>query len=129
MDDNILMKIGETVENISELRDQHWKIFCDLKKQNVGASRVEKVRKCVEMLDLSVEEGRLLLAIEEWSDIVEEDQSRTEFALLRLKDDNDMLRERLEQTENQLEDVLSKIAELEVHQQQHAFMIEVNVWC
>ena len=131
MDGSILIKLGDTVENISELRDHHCTIIRDLKNQKSEDSRtsvldrVEEVRKCLDQLDLNVEEGKLLLIIEEWTELIESEQARNELALVRMKDDNDVLRGRLEETENNLEDILSRIEELEVNKQHHLFMMQV----
>ena len=88
--------------------------------------RINEVRESLQRLDLGLEEGKLVIALSEYEEQFEQDQIQEEVKLLQIKDENDWLREELEETEKKLEDVLSTIAELEIRKNHHHFIQEVN---
>ena len=59
-------------------------------------------------------------------DTLETDQAQAGLQLAEIKDENDWLREELEEAERRLEEVLATIAVLEVEQDQHLLMEEVS---
>ena len=88
--------------------------------------RISEVKRTLDQLDLGVTEGRLMLTIINYLDTLESDQAQTDLQLVKIKDENDWLREELEEAERRLEDVLANIAALEVEQEQHLLMQEVS---
>ena len=101
----------------------------------------------LQVLDLGVEEGRLVVAVASLAQQMEEDRTFAQEELARLKvtnehtasshvtsvlisdwlqGENDWLREELEEAERRLEDVLATVAGLEVEQQQRVFLQEVS---
>ena len=129
-DQDILNRISESVESVSRLRDHHREIDQAISNEDNEDEkfimRVHEVKRALDELDLSVDEGRLVTAIADLIEVVESDQAQNELDLIRIKDDNDWLREELEEAENKLEDVLSRIAALEIEKQHHLFMLEVQ---
>ena len=67
-----------------------------------------------------------MLTIINYLDTLETDQAQAGLQLAEIKDENDWLREELEEAERRLEDVLATIAELEVEKEQHSLMEEVS---
>ena len=130
-DQDLLTRISESTETVSGLRDQHREIdqrlSNEVNEDEGFLMRVHEVRRSLDELDLGVDEGRLVTAIAELIEVVESDHAQNELELIRIKDHNDWLREELEDAENRLEDVLSRIATLEIEKQQHLFMLEVNL--
>ena len=101
----------------------------------------------LQVLDLGVEEGRLVVAVAGLAQQMEEDRTFAQEELARLKvtnentasshvtsvlisdwlqGENDWLREELEEAERRLEEVLATVAGLEVEQQQRVFLQEVS---
>ena len=101
----------------------------------------------LQVLDLGVEEGRLVVAVAGLAQQMEEDSTFAQEELARLKvtnentasshvtsvlisgwlqGENDWLREELEEAERRLEEVLARVAGLEVEQQQRVFLQEVS---
>ena len=101
----------------------------------------------LQVLDLGVEEGRLVVAVAGLAQQMEEDSTFAQEELARLKvtnentasshvtsvlisdwlqGENDWLREELEEAERRLEEVLATVAGLEVEQQQRVFLQEVS---
>ena len=91
--------------------------------------RISEVKRTLDQLDLGVTEGRLMLTIINYLDTLETDQAQAGLQLAEIKDENDWLREELEEAERRLEDVLANIATLEVEQEQHLLMQEVSRYC
>ena len=88
--------------------------------------RITEVKESLQRLDLGLVEGELVMALSDCEEKLEQDQVQGELELLKIKDENDWLREELEETEKKLEDVLSRIAILEVDKQHHNFIQEVK---
>ena len=87
--------------------------------------RINEVKDSLHRLDLGLEEGKLVVALSEYEEQLEQDQIQEEIELLKIKDENDWLREELEEAEKRLEDVLTTIAVLEIRKQHHHFIKEV----
>ena len=87
--------------------------------------RINEVKGSLQRLDLGLEEGKLVVALSQYGEQLEQDQVQGEIELSKIKDENDWLREELEETEKRLEDVLTTIAVLEIRKQQHHFIQEV----
>ena len=105
-------------------------------------------RTLLQVLDLGVEEGRLVVAVAGLAQQMEKDSTFAQEELARLKvttnqhtasghvtpelisdwvqGENDWLREELEEAERRLEEVLATVAGLEVEHQQHLFLQEVS---
>merc|ERR1719500_848653 len=89
--------------------------------------RINEVKGSLQRLDLGLEEGKLVVALSQYEEQLEQDQFQGEIELSKIKDENDWLREELEETEKRLEDVLTTIAVLEIRKQQHQFIQETKI--
>ena len=127
----LLDSISGATGSLELLHDQHQHIRRSLlnESQQTGEDlrpRISEVKRTLDQLDLGVTEGRLMLTIINYLDTLETDQAQAGLQLAEIKDENDWLREELEEAERRLEDVLATIAELEVEKEQHSLMEEVS---
>ena len=92
------------------------------------ARRVQAARHqpVAETLQTALAESDLVLQLADHAEDFNCAEAEAEMKIIRIKDENDWLREELEDTEKRLEDVLSKIAQLEVEKEQNIFMEEVG---
>ena len=67
-----------------------------------------------------------MLALAHQFDTLEAERSVTRLEMRRVKDENDWLREELEDTERRLQEALAKLAELEVQETQREFENQVQ---
>ena len=127
----LLDSISGATGSLEVLQHQHQEIRKSLLSQSQQTEqdlrpRISEVKRTLDQLDLGVTEGRLMLTIINYLDTLETDQAQTSLQLVKIKDENDWLREELEEAERRLEDVLANIAALEVEQEQHLLMQEVS---
>lgn len=127
----LLDSISGATGSLELLQDQHQQIRKSLLSQSQQTEedlrpRISEVKRTLDRLDLGVNEGRLVLTIINYLDTLETDQAQAGLQLVKIKDENDWLREELEEAERRLEDVLANIAGLEVEQEQHLLMQEAR---
>ena len=91
----------------------------------VFKERIGEVAETLEVLELSVDESDNLSTLAEHFDVLESDQSMNEMEIIRIKDENDWLREELEDVEKRLEEVFEKLAGLDEEKKHWLFMEEV----
>ena len=130
----LLDSISGATGSLELLHNQHQQIRRSLVSQSQQTEedlrpRISEVKRTLDQLDLGVTEGRLMLTIINYLDTLETDQAQAGLQLVKIKDENDWLREELEEAERRLEDVLATIAGLEVEQEQHLLMQEVSLDC
>ena len=131
---DIIPAVGESVKILTSLRNQHLETVRKLENSKFSDNRdcegllmrITEVKESLQRLDLGLVEGELVMALSDCEEKLEHDQVQGELELLKIKDENDWLREELEETEKKLEDVLSRIAILEVDKQHHNFIQEVK---
>ena len=124
-DHPLLDPVSSTTRQLEILTTQHQTILTSLVSQD--QDRISQVKRTLDQLDLGVNEGRLMLTIINYLETLESDQAETGLQLVKIKDENDWLREELEEAERRLEEVLATIAGLEVEQEQHALIQEVGL--
>ena len=88
--------------------------------------RTNAVTESLQQLELGLAEGGLMLALAHQFDTLEAERSVTRLEMRRVKDENDWLREELEDTERRLQEALAKLAELEVQEEQRCFESQVQ---
>ena len=124
-DHPLLDPVSSTTRQLEILTTQHQTVLTSLVSQD--QDRISQVKRTLDQLDLGVNEGRLMLTIINYLETLESDQAETGLQLVKIKDENDWLREELEEAERRLEEVLATIAGLEVEQEQHALIHEVGL--
>ena len=124
-DHPLLDSVSSTTRQLEILTTQHQTVLTSLVSQD--QDRISQVKRTLDQLDLGVNEGRLMLTIINYLETLESDQAETGLQLVKIKDENDWLREELEEAERRLEEVLATIAGLEVEQEQHALIQEVGL--
>ena len=124
-DHPLLDSVSSTTRQLETLTTQHQTVLASLVSQD--QDRISQVKRTLDQLDLGVNEGRLMLTIINYLETLESDQAETGLQLVKIKDENDWLREELEEAERRLEEVLATIAGLEVEQEQHALIQEVGL--
>ena len=124
-DHTLLVPVSSTTRQLETLTTQHQTILASLVSPD--QERVSQVKRTLDQLDLGVNEGRLMLTIINYLETLESDQAETGLQLVKIKDENDWLREELEEAERRLEEVLATIAGLEVEREQHALIQEVGL--
>ena len=124
-DHPLLDSVSSTTRQLEILTTQHQTVLASLVSQD--QDRISQVKRTLDQLDLGVNEGRLMLTIINYLETLESDQAETGLQLVKIKDENDWLREELEEAERRLEEVLATIAGLEVEQEQHALIQEVGL--
>ena len=128
----LLDSISGATGSLEVLQLQHQQIRKSLLAQTDQTDlrpRISEVKRTLDQLDLGVTEGRLMLTIIDYLETLDTDQAQDGLQLVKIKDENDWLREELEEAERRLEDVLATIAGLEVEQEQHLLMQEVSLDC
>lgn len=132
---DVLPAVHESLQSLASLRHRHVDTVTRLERgqslRNTDAEgllmRINETKDSLQRLELGLEEGGLVIALTEYEQQLEQDQVQREVELLKIKDENDWLREELEETERRLEDVLSTIAALEIDKQHHHFIQETKV--
>ena len=127
----LLDSISGSTGSLEVLHHQHQQVRRSLLSQadKTGEDlqhRISEVKGTLDQLDLGVTEGRLMLTIINYLDSLEAAQAEAGLQMVKMKDENDWLREELEEAERRLEDTLARIATLEVEQEQHLLMQEVS---
>ena len=127
----LLDSISGSTGSLEVLHHQHQQVRRSLLSQadKTGEDlqhRISEVKRTLDQLDLGVNEGRLMLTIINYLDSLEAAQAEAGLQMVKMKDENDWLREELEEAERRLEDTLARIATLEVEQEQHLLMQEVS---
>ena len=127
----LLDSISGSTGSLEVLHHQHQQVRRSLLRQTDQTGedlqhRISEVKRTLDQLDLGVNEGRLMLTIINYLDSLEAAQAEAGLQMVKMKDENDWLREELEEAERRLEDTLARIATLEVEQEQHLLMQEVS---
>eukprot|EP00092_Neocalanus_flemingeri_P029237 GFUD01031740.1.p1 GENE.GFUD01031740.1~~GFUD01031740.1.p1 ORF type:complete len:257 (+),score=92.69 GFUD01031740.1:74-844(+) len=134
--DDVIVRTRDCGAGLAALRDETKNIISCLKvkdnQDNVYASkgvdeRVREVTETLERLDVGVKESNIITTLAEHFDIIESDQSMSKLETMRVKDENDWLRDELEDTEKRLEDTLVNLAGLEEEKKHWLFMEEVRM--
>merc|ERR1719309_1171722 len=102
-------------------------------RRNVGdggdkgiEERIGAVTQQLQLLEVGVAESGVMLSLASHFDSLEAERSLAKMEMRRVKDENDWLREELEDTERRLEEALSRLAGLEEEKKHWLFMEEVR---
>ena len=132
---DVLPALHESLHSLASLRHRHVETVTRLERglfhRNTDTEgllmRINEVKDSHQRIELGLEEGKLVIALSEYEQQLEQDQVQRDIELLKIKDENDWLREELEETERRLEEVLSTIAALEIGEEHHHFIKEVHI--
>jgi len=130
---DVVMKTRDCEAGLASLRDKHENILSHLKfkQRKVGgdafSERLLQVNDTLEKLELGVDESDLILSLADHFDVLESDHAMKKLEVLKIKDENDWLREELEDAEKKLEDVLEQLAGLEEEKKHWQFMEQVRL--
>lgn len=135
---DVLPAVHESLHSLASLKHRHVETLTRLGQARSQSHcnsdtegllmrlRINETKDSLQRLELGLEEGGLVIALSEYEQQFEQDQVQREIELLKIKNENDWLREELEETERRLEDVLSTIAALEIGKKHHHFIQEVK---
>lgn len=135
---NIIARTRECGTGLTSLRDDHLSILANIRneeedRRNTGQEsdkgieeRINAVTESLQLLEVGVAESGVMLSLAEHFDTLEADRSMARLEMRRVKDENDWLREELEDTERRLEDALSRLAGLEEEKKHWLFTEEVR---
>lgn len=135
---NIIARTRECGAGLTSLRDDHLSILTNIRneeenRRNTGEGgdkgieeRISAVTESLQLLEVGVAESGVMLSLASHFDTLEADRSMARLEMRRVKDENDWLREELEDTEKRLEDALARLAGLEEEKKHWLFMEEVR---
>ena len=129
--DDVIVRTRDCEAGLASLRDDHENILSHLKvkdkhsDEQVSKERISEVAETLDRLELGVDESDIITTLAEHFDILESEQSMNKLEIIRVKDENDWLREELEDAEKRLEDVLERLAGLDEEKKHWLFMEEV----
>ena len=129
--DDVIVRTRNCEAGLASLRDDHENILSHLKvkdrqsHEEIFKERISEVAETLEDLELGVDESDIISTLAEHFDMLESDQSMNKMEVIRIKDENDWLREELEDVEKRLEEVLEKLAGLDEEKKHWLFIEEV----
>jgi len=141
---SILARTRECGAGLASLRETHINILGNIRneenlqkrgsesseerrEQEVGLEeRIGAVTEQLQMLEVGVAESNVMLSLASHFDSLEAERCMAKMEMRRVKDENDWLREELEDTERRLEEALSRLAVIEEEKQQWLFMEQVR---
>ena len=129
--DDVIVRTRDCEAGLASLRDDHENILSHLKvkekhsDEKVSKERISEVAETLDRLELGVDESDIITTLAEHFDILESEQSMNKLEIIRVKDENDWLREELEDAEKRLEDVLEQLAGLDEEKKHWLFIEEV----
>lgn len=135
---NIIARTRECGAGLTSLRDDHLSILTNIRdeeenRRNTGEGgdkgieeRISAVTESLQLLEVGVAESGVMLSLASHFDTLEADRSMARLEMRRVKDENDWLREELEDTEKRLEDALARLAGIEEEKKHWLFMEEVR---
>jgi len=135
---NIIARTRECGAGLTALRDDHLSILANIREEEENRrntseggekgieERISAVTESLQLLEVGVAESGVMLSLAAHFDTLEADRSMARLEMRRVKDENDWLREELEDTEKRLEDALARLAGLEEEKKQWLFMEEVR---
>jgi len=125
---DLISRVRNNQAGLKTLRDDHLEILDNI--SNPGdrdiEDRINAVTESLQMLEVGVAESGVMLSLAAHFDMMESERSITKMEMRRVKDENDWLREELEDTEKRLEDALSRLAQLEEEKKHWDFMEETR---
>ena len=139
---DLLSLVKSNRAGLKTLRDDHLDILSEIRneeenRRNTGETdnagterdieeRISAVTESLQMLEVGVAESGVMLSLAAHFDMLESERSITRMEMRRVKDENDWLREELEDTEKRLEEALSRLAGLEEEKKHWQFLEQVE---
>lgn len=131
---SLLSLVRSNRAGLSRLRDDHTEILDNIRRQpgtqEPGAGDIEErvtaVTESLQLLEVGVAESGVMLSLAAHFDTMESERTLSKMEMRRVKNENDWLREELEDTEKRLEDALSRLAQLEEEKKHWDFMEETR---
>ena len=139
---DLLSLVKSNRAGLKTLRDDHLDILSEIRneeenRRNTGETdnagterdieeRISAVTESLQMLEVGVAESGVMLSLAAHFDMLESERSITRMEMRRVKDENDWLREELEDTEKRLEEALSRLAGLEEEKKHWQFLEQVR---
>lgn len=149
---NIIARTRQCEAGLAALRDDHILILENIRNEagngaNYGSAannggiantnshgssppvleqRIAAVTDSLEKLEVGVAESGVIIALSSHFDRLEADRTLARMEMRRMQDENEWLREELEDTEKRLEDALARLAGLEEEKIHWTFMEEVR---
>lgn len=130
---NIISRTRECGAGLISLRDDHIHILENIRTEEEEGStspvledRIAAVTDSLDKLEVGVAESGVILALAGHFDMLEADRTLARLEMRRMQDENEWLREELEDTEKRLEDALAMLAGLEEEKNHWNFMEEVR---
>ena len=135
-DKNIKSMILHNRAGLKSLRDDHVNILDTLTSKHANNNnntasdnnvkeRINAVSDSLQLLEVGIAEGGIMVSLAQHFDTLEAERCITKLEMKRVKDENDWLRDELEDTERRLHDALSRLTELEDEKTQWEFTNEV----
>ena len=139
--DDLLSLVKNNRAGLKTLRDDHLDILSEIRNEEENRrnsaeadtagdrdleERISAVTESLQMLEVGVAESGVMLSLAAHFDMLESERSITRMEMRRVKDENDWLREELEDTEKRLEEALSRLAGLEEEKKHWQFLEQVE---
>ena len=139
---DLLSLVKNNRAGLKTLRDDHLDILSEIRNEEENRrnsaeadtagdrdleERISAVTESLQMLEVGVAESGVMLSLAAHFDMLESERSITRMEMRRVKDENDWLREELEDTEKRLEDALSRLAGLEEEKKHWQFLEQVEI--
>jgi len=137
-DNNIKSLVLHNRAGLKSLRDDHVNILDKLTSKHAqnnnsnGTSdnnikeRINAVSDSLQLLDVGIAESGIMVSLAQHFDTLEAERCIMKLEMKRVKDENDWLRDELEDTERRLHDALSRLTELEDEKTQWEFTNELK---
>ena len=132
--DDVIVRTSECGAGLSSLKNKHNNILSRLidkqkseKYDEENKERCKEVTDTLESLAVGVEESTIITTLSEHFDNLDSDQAMGKLNIMRAKEDNDWLRDELEDVEKRLEEALVKLAGFEEEKKHWIFMEEVSL--
>jgi len=135
---DLLRRTKECGAGLSNLRDEHLSILANVREEEQNRlntqdegeasgddlleARISAVTASLQQLEVGVAESGVMLSLSDHFNNLEADRSMARLEMRRVKDENDWLREELEDTEKRLEEALTRLAGLEEEKKHWVFM-------
>ena len=138
---NISTMVKNNRAGLRALRDDHLDILDNLTSQHEDNNntsdkkntppdgsikeRINAVSESLQLLEVGIAESGVILSLAQHFDTLEAERCITKLEMKRVKDENDWLRDELEDTERRLHDAMSRLTQLEEEKTQWTFTNEV----
>lgn len=131
-------------KGLHSLRDDHYTVLANIRDEyenqkntitkevkapngkTVLEDRIGHVTKSLEQLEVGIAESTVLLSLHDHFERLEADRSTLRLEMGRVQDENEWLREELNDTQRQLQEALAELAEIKEEKKQWQFQEELR---